>query len=70
VTKELGIHVHTLYKWTSQFKKHKENAFPGSGNLRTDDAELKQLKKMVAETRQAHPFFCFSKQFSWISTNP
>lgn len=52
VAKELGIHVHTLYKWTSQFKQHKENAFPGSGHLRPDDAEIKRLKKMVADLEE------------------
>lgn len=52
VAKELGIHVHTLYKWTGQFKQHKENAFPGSGHLRPDDAELKRLKKMVADLEE------------------
>lgn len=52
VAKELGIHVHTLYKWAGQFKKHQENAFPGSGNLRPDDAEFKRLKKMIADLEE------------------
>jgi len=34
VAREIGIHENTLHKWINQYKKHKENAFPGSGHLR------------------------------------
>ncbi len=36
VARELGIHENTLHKWLNQYKKYKENAFPGSGNLTGD----------------------------------
>lgn len=49
VAKELGIHENTLYKWINQYNTHKENAFPGSGNLRPEDEELRKLKKRVAD---------------------
>ncbi|WP_243120817.1 IS3 family transposase [Pelotomaculum sp. FP] len=49
VAKELGIHENTLHKWVSQYKEHKENAFPGSGNLLPEDAETRRLKKMIAD---------------------
>lgn len=49
VAKELGIHENTLYKWINQYNTHKENAFPGSGNLRPEDEELRKLKKRVTD---------------------
>lgn len=52
VARELGIHNHTLYKWLSQYKKHKENAFPGSGHLRPEDDEIRRLKKMIADLQE------------------
>jgi transposase len=52
VAKELGIHESTLHKWVSQYKEHKENAFPGSGNLLPKDAETRRLKKMIADLQE------------------
>jgi len=52
VAKELGIHENTLYKWIGQYRKHKENAFPGSGKLRPEDEEIKRLKKMIADLQE------------------
>ncbi len=49
VAKDIGIHENTLYKWIDQYKTHKENAFPGSGNLRPEDEELRKLKKRVSD---------------------
>lgn len=52
VARELGIHENTLYKWLSQYKKYKENAFPGSGNLRPEDEENRRLRKLVADLQE------------------
>lgn len=52
VAKGLGIHENSLYKWISQYKNHKEHAFPGSGNLRPDDEETRRLKKMIANLQE------------------
>ena len=45
LSRELGIHVNTLYKWVNEFKKDNINAFPGSGNLKPEDAEIRKLKR-------------------------
>lgn len=42
---ELGIHVNTIYKWIGEFNKDKVDAFPGSGNLKPADEDLRRLKK-------------------------
>ena len=52
VAEELGIHENTLYKWIGQYKKHKEDAFPGSGNLRPEDDEVRRLKKMITDLQE------------------
>ena len=52
VAKALGIHANTLYKWISQYNKHKEKAFPGSGHLLEENDEVRRLKKMVVELQE------------------
>ncbi|NLC06733.1 MAG: transposase [Syntrophomonadaceae bacterium] len=52
VAGELGIHENTLYKWINQYRKHQEHAFPGSGNQRPEEAEIKRLKKMIADLEE------------------
>jgi len=52
VAGELGIHENTLYKWIGQHKKHQEHAFPGSGKQLPEDAEIKRLKRKVADLEE------------------
>lgn len=49
VAESIGIHINTLYKWINLYKEHKEHAFPGSGNLRPEDEELRKLRRRVAD---------------------
>jgi transposase len=49
---ELGVHVNTIYKWAEQFKTDPENAFPGSGNLKADEAEISRLKRKLRELEE------------------
>jgi len=52
VAKELDIHETTLHKWVRQYRKHKENAFPGSGHMLPEDAEIRRLKRMIADLQE------------------
>lgn len=61
VAKELGIHENTLYKWLDLSKKHKENAFPGTGHQRPEDEEIRRLKRMVADLQEENAI----KNFWW-----
>jgi transposase len=45
LAKELGIHENTIYKWIGEINKDEVNAFPGSGYLKPEDAEIRRLKK-------------------------
>lgn len=52
VGKDLGVSPKTLYKWIDDFNKHKEEAFPGSGKLRPEDEEIRQLKRRLADLEE------------------
>ncbi len=45
LARELDIHVNTLYKWVNEFKKDGMNPFPGSGNLKPEEAEIRKLQR-------------------------
>lgn len=45
VAAELGIGESTLHKWIRALSEHGKDAFPGSGHMRPDDAELKRLRE-------------------------
>ena len=52
VAKELDIHENTVRKWIREYKLHSDDAFPGSGNLKPQDEELRQLKKRIADLEE------------------
>lgn len=52
LAKELGIHENTIYKWIGEFKRDKINAFPGSGDLKPEDEELRRLKRENADLKE------------------
>ena len=45
VAEKLGIHHVMLYRWIDEYETHGEEAFVGSGNQRSEDAELRKLRK-------------------------
>jgi len=50
VSRELGIRRNVLTRWRDEYLADPEQAFPGSGVLKPDDAEVARLKR---ELRQA-----------------
>jgi transposase len=49
---ELGIPAATLAGWVIAHNKEGEQAFPGKGHLKPSDAEIAQLRKELAVTRE------------------
>ncbi|MCZ6915121.1 MAG: hypothetical protein O7C59_12275, partial [Rickettsia endosymbiont of Ixodes persulcatus] len=52
-SQDLGIGLSSLQRWLHEVEKHsKNNAFPGSGNLRVEDDELRYLKREIDVLRR------------------
>ncbi len=45
VAERFNIRVQLLYGWIKEYETYGEEAFVGSGNLRSEDAKLKKLEK-------------------------
>ena len=45
LSEKFGIHAGTIYSWRDQYEKYGEDAFVGCGRQRSEDAELRKLKK-------------------------
>lgn len=52
VAREIGVHENTVRKWITLFEDHQENAFPGSGNLRPEEAEMRRLLRKIADLEE------------------
>jgi len=46
LSKELGIHCNSLYRWISEYEEFGDNTFPGNGSaLRGYQYEIKKLQR-------------------------
>lgn len=52
VARDIGVSEATVRGWVKKYKEHGENAFPGSGNLRPEDEEIRKLKKRLADIEE------------------
>jgi transposase-like protein len=49
---ELDVHYTTVRDWVRQYKRDGANAFPGSGNLKLEDDELRRLRRELADLKE------------------
>ena len=49
--RDLGIHLNVLRKWILDYEADSNQAFPGRGKMRPDDAEVARLKRELAKTK-------------------
>ena len=59
VARELGIHVGRIYNWRTQFNKLSKKQFTvadGTNYSQDEKAEIRRLKKKVAELEQERDF--------------
>ena len=49
--KDLGIHENSLRAWIRDVAADREQAFPGTGRMKPDDAEVARLKRELAKTQ-------------------
>jgi transposase len=52
MAQELELHYTTVRDWVRQYKKDGNNAFPGSGNLKEEDAEIRKLRKELFDLKE------------------
>jgi transposase len=52
VSKDLGINPNMLTRWKKELQGDASQAFPGKGNLRPEDEELRRLRRENALLRQ------------------
>ncbi|OGU37210.1 MAG: transposase [Ignavibacteria bacterium GWB2_35_6b] len=52
VSKDLGINENVIYRWIRQYKADSENSFPGKGDQKPADEELRKLKKQLADVTE------------------
>jgi transposase len=67
VARDLDIHPQLLHQWRKKFFHKGDSAFVGKGNMNPEDAELKQLRKKLAEAEEERDILkkalaVFSKQ--------
>ena len=48
---DLGISPALLYRWRAEMRSNGDEAFPGKGNLRTSDDEVRRLQRELARVR-------------------
>lgn len=60
VARELGLRVNQIYKWKKQLEEKKDSAFTGQpgrpANDQNKDAEIRRLKKALAESQEENEF--------------
>jgi transposase len=49
---ELGIHANTLSKWRREYAVDGQDAFPGQGNLKPADEEVRRLQRELARVKE------------------
>jgi len=52
VARELDLAEQTLHNWVKKFSKDGEAAFVGSGNLKPEDKENKELEKRIRDLEE------------------
>ena len=68
IERDLGLYPGQLHAWKRQFKQDGAEAFPGSGNLKASEAELRRLQREVDLLRQERDIL--KKAIAIFSTSP
>lgn len=52
MAEELEVHYTTVRDWVRNYKRDGESAFPGSGNLKPEDEEVRKLRRQLADLKE------------------
>jgi transposase len=56
MSEELDVHYTTVRDWVREYRKKKNEAFPGSGHRSASDAEMMKLLKENADLKEENEF--------------
>jgi len=51
VADNLGVHANVLRRWVREYREDPLFSFPGNGNLKAPEEEVRQLQKQLADTQ-------------------
>ena len=68
IERDLGLHAGQLHVWKRQLKQDGADAFPGSGNLKESEDEVRRLRREVELLRQERDIL--KKAIAIFSTSP
>jgi transposase len=52
MAKELDVHYSTVRDWVKEYEQDGSSAFPGSGNLKPEDEEIRKLRREIANLKE------------------
>jgi transposase len=52
MAEELGVHYTSVRDWVRNYRRDGENAFPGSGKLKPEDDEIRNLRRQLADLKE------------------
>ena len=52
MARELGININTLREWVRRYKEDQNEPFVGSGNLRTEARNIRELEKRIKDLEE------------------
>lgn len=67
VARELGLRPELLYRWKSQQEQDPENAFPGKGHMKPDEAYVRKLERELKRAQEDRDIL--KKALAYFSRN-
>ena len=52
VARELGVNENTMRQWVKTYRENQSEPFVGSGNLRSEELELRELRKRIRDLEE------------------
>ena len=56
VARNLGIRVELLYRWCAELRQAGDDAFPGKGNEKPSEEEMRRLRRELEQVRMGPRF--------------
>jgi len=67
IARDLNIRPEMIYRWIGQQKADAENAFPGKGNLKPDEAYVRKLERELKQAQEDRDIL--KKALAYFSKN-